>query len=222
MVRFIEAGQTPVYIGFGSIVLEDPEAMTTLILEAVQKSNVRALVSKGWGGLGLENFQVPENVFFIENVPHDWLFQHVSCVVHHGGAGTTAAGLALGKPTIIVPFFGDQKFWGTVVASRGAGPPPIPSKLLTADNLSAAIIRALEPDMLENAKELGMRISAENGSLETAKMLQSHLPFGDLRCALLPRRKAVWRLPEYNLKLSSLAAAVLVEEGLIDSRDLRL
>ena len=75
-------------------------------------AKVRAIVSKGWGGVGAG--EVPDDVYLIGNCPHDWLFQRVSCVVHHGGAGTTAAGIALGKPTVVVPFFGDQPFWGQV------------------------------------------------------------------------------------------------------------
>ena len=95
------------YIGFGSIVVDDPTGMTKLIFEAVKLAGVRALVSKGWGGLGADEIGIPEDVFMLGNVPHDWLFKHVSAVVHHGGAGTTAAGIAAGKPTVVVPFFGD-------------------------------------------------------------------------------------------------------------------
>lgn len=80
-----------------------------IIFEAVERSGVRALVSVGWGGLG--SASVPPSVLLIGNCPHDWLFTRVSAVVHHGGAGTTAIGLKLGKPTLIVPFFGDQPFW---------------------------------------------------------------------------------------------------------------
>ena len=87
--------------------------MTKMIFEAVEKSGVRALVSKGWGGLGADALDIPDGVFMLGNVPHDWLFHHVSAVVHHGGAGTTAAGIATGRPTVIVPFFGDQPFWGS-------------------------------------------------------------------------------------------------------------
>lgn len=102
---FLNAGPPPVYIGFGSIVVDDPDGMTKLIFEAVKKSGQRALVSKGWGGFGADD--IPDGIFMLGNVPHDWLFKRVSCVVHHGGAGTMAAGIALGKPTCIVPFFGD-------------------------------------------------------------------------------------------------------------------
>lgn len=108
--EFLDAGPPPVYIGFGSIVVDDPNAMTKLIFEAVEKSGQRALVSKGWGGFGADDMGKPDSVYMIGNCPHDWLFKHVSCVVHHGGAGTTAAGIACGKPTVVVPFFGDQTF----------------------------------------------------------------------------------------------------------------
>lgn len=90
--EWLKAGPPPVYIGFGSIVVEDPDAMTKLIFEAVKKTGVRALVSKGWGGFGGDELSIPDYIFMLGNVPHDYLFKHVSAVVHHGGAGTTAAG----------------------------------------------------------------------------------------------------------------------------------
>lgn len=93
-------------LGFGSIVVEDCYAMTKLIFDAIHHTGQRALVSKGWVGLGA-NETIPEKIFLIGDVPHDWLFKRVSCVVHHGGAGTTAAGIAQGRPTVVIPFFGD-------------------------------------------------------------------------------------------------------------------
>jgi UDP:flavonoid glycosyltransferase YjiC (YdhE family) len=112
LINFLAKGPPPVYIGFGSIVVDDPVALTKLIFDAVKLAKVRAIVSKGWGGVGAGD--VPDDVYLVGNCPHDWLFQQVSCVVHHGGAGTTAAGIALGRPTVVVPFFGDQPFWGQV------------------------------------------------------------------------------------------------------------
>jgi UDP:flavonoid glycosyltransferase YjiC (YdhE family) len=100
--KFLDAGEPPVYIGFGSIVVDDPNAFTKMIFEAVEMAGVRALVSKGWGGLGGGDIDVPENIFLLDNTPHDWLFPRVSAVVHHGGAGTTAMGLKCAKPTMIV------------------------------------------------------------------------------------------------------------------------
>jgi UDP:flavonoid glycosyltransferase YjiC (YdhE family) len=160
---FLEAGPAPVYIGFGSIVVHDPDVLTRTIFDAVKKAGVRALVSKGWGGLGHKDTQIPENIYMLDNCPHDWLFPRVSCVVHHGGAGTMAAGIAAGRPTVIVPFFGDQSFWGDMVAKAGAGPAPIPHKKLTADRLAAAITEALQPETAQKASALANSIKHEEG-----------------------------------------------------------
>ncbi|CAD6441773.1 343908a9-456e-46f3-8016-4f35469529bc [Sclerotinia trifoliorum] len=222
LAAFLADGPPPVYIGFGSIVVDDPNAMTSLIFEAVKKTGVRALVSKGWGGLGGDALDVPEGVFMLGNVPHDWLFQHVSCVVHHGGAGTTAAGIATGKPTVVVPFFGDQPFWGAMTARAGAGPLPIPYKQLTADKLAAAITDALKPETLAKAQELGARIKEEKGTEEGGKSFHDHLDVDNLRCSLAPHRVAVWRVKRTQTKLSALAANVLASENLINFADLKL
>lgn len=106
LTAFLEAGEMPVYIGFGSIVVEDPERMSNIIVEAVNLAGVRAIISKGWSGLS-ESQQNNRNIYYIGDCPHEWLFQHVSAVIHHGGAGTTACGLKIGVPTTIVPFFGE-------------------------------------------------------------------------------------------------------------------
>jgi UDP:flavonoid glycosyltransferase YjiC (YdhE family) len=196
--------------------------MTSLIFEAVRRAGQRALVSKGWGGFGGDSLTVPEDVFMLGNVPHDWLFKRVSCVVHHGGAGTTAAGIATGRPTVIVPFFGDQPFWGAMVAKAGAGPLPIPNKQLTAANLAEAIIQALSPTTLERAQELGARIESEKGSDLGAKSFHDALNVDKLRCSLAPSRSAVWRVKRTEIRLSAFAAAVLGNEGLLDFNDLKL
>jgi UDP:flavonoid glycosyltransferase YjiC (YdhE family) len=100
----LEAGAPPVYIGFGSIVLDDPEGFTSMILEAVATLGIRTIVSRGWSSLeGQEN----PDVFYLGDCPHEWLFSKVAAVVHHGGSGTTACGLRNGKPTVVVPFFGE-------------------------------------------------------------------------------------------------------------------
>jgi UDP:flavonoid glycosyltransferase YjiC (YdhE family) len=222
LAEFLAAGEPPVYIGFGSIVVDDPNAMTTMIFEAVKTTGRRALVSKGWGGLGGDDLNVPEGVFMLGNVPHDWLFKHVAAVVHHGGAGTTAAGIAAGRPTVVVPFFGDQPFWGAMVAKAGAGPDPIPYKDLTAEKLANAINEALKPELLSKAAELSARISKEQGSQVGAQSFHQMLKYEDLRCAVAPAHPAVWRVKRTEVRLSAKAATVLTQEGELSFGDLKL
>ncbi|KAF2006736.1 glycosyltransferase family 1 protein [Amniculicola lignicola CBS 123094] len=222
LAAFLADGEPPVYIGFGSIVVDDPNAMTTMIFEAVKKTGRRALVSKGWGGLGADELGIPEGVFMLGNCPHDWLFKHVSAVVHHGGAGTTAAGIAAGRPTVVVPFFGDQQFWGAMVAKAGAGPLPIPYKDLTAEKLAEAITCALKPESLERAKELSQRISKEEGAQTGAQSFHQMLKCEELRCSVQPKQPAVWRLKRTQVRLSAMAATVLAQEGELNFSELKL
>lgn len=219
---FLDAGPPPVYIGFGSIVLDDPNAMTKTLFEAVEKTGQRALVSKGWGGMGADELGKPDNVFMLGNVPHDWLFKHVSAVVHHGGAGTTAAGITAGRPTLVVPFFGDQPFWGAMVARAGAGPEPIPHKTLTADNLAEGIKICLKPESQERAHELAAKIAKERGSDVGAQSFHQFLDMDTLRCSLAPSRAAVWSVKKTDVRLSAMAACTLANEGLLNFNELKL
>ncbi|KAK4140289.1 glycosyltransferase [Dichotomopilus funicola] len=222
LAAFLAAGPPPVYIGFGSIVVDDPDGLTQTIFDAVIRSGVRAIVSKGWGGFGSAGGDIPEGVFMLGNCPHDWLFKRVSAVVHHGGAGTTAAGILAGRATIVVPFFGDQIFWGSMVAKAGAGPAPIPYKKLTADNLAEAIQYALLPETQARAAELGGRIQQEQGADVGGKSFHQFLNTDMMRCSLAPSRVAVWRVRRSQVRLSALAATVLVREGWLKYSDLKL
>jgi UDP:flavonoid glycosyltransferase YjiC (YdhE family) len=103
---FLKSGSQPIYIGFGSIVIDDPERITEMILAALKATGTRAVISRGWSNLGGSR-ESDSNVHYLGDCPHEWLFQHVAAVVHHGGAGTTACGLQNACPTIIVPFFGE-------------------------------------------------------------------------------------------------------------------
>jgi hypothetical protein len=223
LAKFLANGSPPIYIGFGSIVVDDPNALTSLIFSAVEAAGVRALVSKGWGGLGAD-IEVPENVFLLGNCPHAWLFEHVSAVVHHGGAGTSAAGIACGKPTVIVPFFGDQPFWAAMIAKAGAGPGPLQFKELTSESLTEAIAFALRPETNEAAKELASKIKAENGPEEAARVFNNNLPYESMKCDLGTGRVAVWRIKRKKklLKLSALAMAILVRENALTFEDVKL
>lgn len=162
LVDFLESGPPPVYVGFGSMSNRDPEATTRVILQALERSGQRGLIATGWGGL--KSADLPAGVFKIEAVPHDWLFPRVAAVVHHGGAGSTAAGLRGGVPSVLVPHFGDQSFWARQVLRLDVGPKPIPRKRLTAEKLGAAIATAVTDENLRaRAAALGERIRAEDG-----------------------------------------------------------
>ena len=226
LAQFLDAGEPPVYIGFGSIVVDNPDKFTSLIFEGVKKAGVRALVSKGWGGLGDES-NTPDNIYMLENTPHDWLFPRVSAVVHHGGAGTTAIGLKCGKPTLIVPFFGDQPFWGAMVARAGAGAhQAIPYKKLSADALAEGINQCLTPEAKEAAEKIAKSIAEEgDGAKNAVESFHRHLPMRgkhSMRCSILPDHVAVWTLKHSNLRLSALAAELLIEKKKIQWKDLRL
>ncbi|KAG8791204.1 hypothetical protein FRC12_009874 [Ceratobasidium sp. 428] len=221
--EFLDAGEPPIYIGFGSIVLDDPQQITKSVLGAISQSGVRAVVSPGWGGLDENMIKAAgPNVFALGNVPHDWLFERVSAVCHHGGAGTTAIGLRCGKPTIIIPFFGDQPWWAAQVARRGAGPPPIRPEQLTAEALDAAIRIALSPETRAAAMRVGEMIREEDGVNNGVESFHRHLPLLTMRCDLDPKRVAVWYSPSLKLRLSAFAAQVLAECGEIDINKLEL
>jgi len=162
LMKFIDAGSPPVYVGFGSLSGRDPRRITRIVLEAFARTGMRGILASGWGGLQPED--LPETLFKIDEAPHDWLFPRMSAVVHHGGAGTTAAGLRYGKPSIICPFFGDQPFWAVRVHALGAGPKPIPQKKLTAEKLAKALTEATQDAVIRrNAEALGEKIRAEDG-----------------------------------------------------------
>lgn len=224
LVKFLEAGGPPIYIGFGSIVVDDPDKFTKMIFEATEKAGVRALVSRGWGGLGDDN--TPDNIFMLENTPHDWLFPKVQAVVHHGGAGTTAIGLKCGKPTLIVPFFGDQQFWGARISEAKAGAEPIPYKSLTVDKLADGIKQLLTAEAKENAANIAASIEAEGNGAQNAvtSFHRSLVLRGDnsMRCSILDERVAVWRLKNTQMRFSALAADLLVEQRKMSWKQLRL
>jgi UDP:flavonoid glycosyltransferase YjiC (YdhE family) len=170
LTDFLASGPPPVFIGFGSMTGRNPEQVAALVIAALARARQRGLLLTGWGGL--KPADLPDDVYAIEAAPFDWLFPQMAAVVHHGGAGTTAAGLAAGKPSVIVPFFGDQHFWGWRVAALGAGPRPIPRRQLSAERLAAAITEATtRPAIQARAAGLGGQIRAEDGVGTVVRLL---------------------------------------------------
>jgi sterol 3beta-glucosyltransferase len=173
LAAFLGADPPPVYVGFGSMSGRDPERLARTVVEALQIAGLRGIIATGWGGL--EAGDLPETIFAIDEAPHAWLFPRMAAVVHHGGAGTTAAGLRAGKPTIVVPFFADQPFWGSRVHGIGAGPKPIPRRRLTAQSLAAAMREATgSQDMIAAASQIGERIRSEDGVANAVSLIERY------------------------------------------------
>ncbi|CAK7221906.1 hypothetical protein SBRCBS47491_004689 [Sporothrix bragantina] len=219
--RFLKSGPPPVYIGFGSIVVDDPLKLINTVVDAVGEAGVRAVISRGWSNIvGPPN----TNIYYIDDCPHEWLFRHVAAVVHHGGAGTTACGLRNGRPTVVVPFFGDQPFWGNMVAAAGAGPSPIPHASLDAENLTAAIRFCLRSETASAAQTLARKMQNESGVTAAVNSFHRHLPLDRMRCCVLPDQAAVWQYTKGSnrvLRLSKPALETLLQLGKIDVKKIQ-
>lgn len=169
LARFLGDGAPPIYAGFGSMPARDAQKQTDLVIEALQRLNLRGILATGWGGLS-ENSE-HAHIHFLKDAPHDWLLPRCAAVIHHGGSGTTHEGLRWGKPTVICPLGVDQPFWGRHVERLGVGPAPVPQKTLTAEKLAAAISKALAPGIEHKAGELGIALRAENGTGNAAEII---------------------------------------------------
>lgn len=162
LTDFLASGPPPVFVGFGSMADRDPAQAASLVVRALALSRQRGVLLTGWGGL--QPGDLPDDILAIESAPFEWLFPQMAAVVHHGGAGTTAAGLAAGRPSVVVPFFGDQHFWAWRVAALGAGPQPIRRRQLSAERLAAAISEAVtHREIQARAATLGEQIRREDG-----------------------------------------------------------
>jgi len=173
LLQFLETGPHPVYIGFGSM-SEDAERITQIAMRALELSGQRGLLSTGWGGLTAQN--TPENVFVVDEVPHDWLFPRMAAVVHHGGAGTSAAGLRAGVPNLITPFGpNDQPSWADVMVKLGVGPQLPGINKATAEILAEAIKTAInDTSMHARTAALGEKIRAEDGVARAVEIIEQH------------------------------------------------
>ncbi|MBL6427292.1 MAG: glycosyltransferase family 1 protein [Maritimibacter sp.] len=172
LAAFLEAGPPPVYVGFGSMAGRSPGRLAKAVIEALTRTGMRGIIATGWGGL--KPADLPDTIHKIEGAPHDWLFPRMAAIVHHGGAGTTAAAIRAGKPQVIVPFFGDQPFWGKIMAQHGVAPDPIAQKSLTADNLAEALRRVTgDPAMARAAEALGAAVRQEDGLKRAVEVIEA-------------------------------------------------
>lgn len=207
-----------VYIGFGSIIVQDPEAMTKSVVQATKDADVYCVLARGWSARstkkehkghkekkqeekkqeeGKDEIKA-EHIFEVDSVDHSWLFPRIEVCVHHGGSGTTGASLSAGKPTIIKPFFGDQFFWASRVEVLGVGKN---LKQLTTDGLCDALKACCtDKEMIRQASVLGEQIRLENGVEDAVLSIYRELQYA--KDVTIRRRK---RTEDYS-KLSLLTS----------------
>lgn len=186
-------GKKLVYVGFGSIVVSDPAALTRTVIRSVLKADVRCILSKGWSDrLDAQDSNAPEvplpkEILQIKSVPHDWLFHQIDAAAHHGGAGTTGASLRAGLPTIVKPFFGDQFFFGNRVDDLAVG---ICIKKMNVSTFSRALWEVCNSQrMRKRAQALGETIRSENGVDNAIEAMYRDLEYAKT----LIRRKVMGR-----------------------------
>jgi sterol 3beta-glucosyltransferase len=174
---FLAIGPPPVYVGFGSMVDHEREEAIQIIVEALQMTGQRGIILSDWSGFDSDS--LPDSILSIESAPHDWLFPQMAAIVHHGGAGTTAACLRAGVPSVIVPSFGDQFFWGWRIHELGIGAKPIPRKKLTTQKLADALQQLITNNtIMENAKRIWQKIYAEKGVENAVNMIETYVRDG--------------------------------------------
>ena len=175
LIQFLRNGPPPFYIGFGSMIHHQPQRQRDLVLRALELSDARSVLVTGWGGSG-EHIPAP-NRFVIDDAPHDWLLPQMAAVVHHGGAGTTAAALRAGVPNVITPFApNDQPAWAARVVALEVGIRLPAIKRLTAQRLADAMRKAMDDDTLRtHAAALGQKIHAEAGVQRAVAIIERHV-----------------------------------------------
>jgi UDP:flavonoid glycosyltransferase YjiC (YdhE family) len=177
LLDFLAAGATPICIGFGSMHDRDAARVTSIVVSALEQTGQRGILLTGWGGLNA--VRTSSRVFALAAAPHDWLFPRVAAVVHHGGAGATAAAVRAGVPSLAVPFMSDQPFWGHRLHALGVAPRPIPHRHLSVARLAQGIRRMLgDEPMRRRAAELGAGVRAEEGVKVAVGILEQHFRTG--------------------------------------------
>jgi sterol 3beta-glucosyltransferase len=167
---FIAAWPAPVYVGFGSATGSDAQRLTQMIVDALRQTGQRGIIAQGWAGLHASD--LPGSIYQLTSAPHSWLFPRVAGVVHHGGAGTTAAGLRAGVPSFLIPHFADQPYWARRVNELGVGPMPVSRNKLTVQALAHGIEQMVnDNEMRARAAVLGQKIRAEDGVAKAVSLI---------------------------------------------------
>lgn len=173
--RFLESGPPPIYAGFGSMPLRQPKQVARTVLAAIRSVGARAVLDAGWSTMDPSDLR--DDAIVVRNVPHDWLFERVAAVVHHGGAGTTAAVLRAGRPSVVVPFILDQFFWAERIHALRAAPKAITIERLGERRLAAALRQATgNAELRESARTLRQLLRSEGGVALAAERIERILP----------------------------------------------
>ncbi len=167
--RFLNAGEPPVYFGFGS--MSAPERTGTMLLEAARRFGCRAIVSQGWGNLAASNSA--DGCLAIGDVNHDRLFSRVAAVVHHGGAGTTTAVARAGRPQVVVPGRYDQFYFADRVERLGVGVAESTQARLSVTSLVKSLERSLRPDTAARATSVARQMVADGARTAAQQLARS-------------------------------------------------
>jgi len=169
---FLKEGHPPICISFGSMVNRDAEKIDNIVRETLKRTGNRGIVLSGWSDVKSVSCA---DVIYLNAIPHDWLLPRCKLIVHHGGAGTTSAGLRAGIPNIVVPFTADQPFWGRRVHAVGIGPKPILVKKLSTENLTQAIVEADDKSVRKRAQVIGQSVRSEDGVGNAVNIIEARV-----------------------------------------------
>ena len=172
LVAFLEAGPPPIIITFGSMGGSNGRETTEILIDAVRQTGQRAIIQAGWGQLGTP--EALPDIYCAEYIPHQWLFPQGCCVVHHGGAGTTASVCRAKVPSVVVAHHADQPYWGKRLSDLGGAPKHLHRRHLTAKRLAKRLQKVLDtPAMKEQAQTLGTQMESEDGLTTAVEMIES-------------------------------------------------
>ncbi|MFJ6659900.1 glycosyltransferase [Streptomyces sp. NPDC091377] len=174
VVAFLAAGPPPVYVGLGSATVPDPARFSATVVRALRSAGLRGVVQRGWSGLDTAGRPDGDDMLTVGELPHALLFPRMAAIVHHGGAGTTAAALRSGVPSVPVPVQFDAAFWAARQCALGVAPTVVPLRNLTAGRLAAALVRATAEGSPYRvaARSVAERLATEDGVRPVARTLE--------------------------------------------------
>jgi len=168
---FLDAGDLPICISFGSMLNRDEGKIHSIVRKSLKKTNNRGIILSGWSDIKDAS---SNEILYLDAVPHQWLLPRCKMIIHHGGAGTTSAGLRAGIPNIVIPYTADQPFWGNRVHALGAGPKPIAVKRLSVENLSQSIVESEKDVIRRQAGSVGQELRREEGIATSIKLIEKY------------------------------------------------